>query len=253
MCHAPIVIPAIAGDRGGDCAASTAAMREAARIVVDSRPERIVVLSPHTPRSRAHPDRWGLVRGDRLQGSFVRFRAPGLTIDLPNADQALQDVLADVPLVDVPGHMLVQDHGALVPLWFLVEAGWSGPTAVLGVPWENRDADVIGRRLGQASGWAVVASGDMSHRLKPGAPAGFDPRAQAFDDGFVTALRDNQPVRAVSPDPALRERAAEDVIDTTSVLVGARQVLDAPPPVRILSYEGPFGVGYCIAEFHAGS
>ncbi len=251
MCHAPIVIPAIAGDRASDCAASTAAMRQAAQVVVDAQPERVVVLSPHTPRSRTHPDHWGLVRGDRLQGSFVRFRAPGLTIDLPNAHEALQHVLDGVPTADVPSHALVQDHGALVPLWFLVEAGWSGPTAVLGVPWQNRHAQAIGERLAAASGWAVVASGDMSHRLKQGAPAGFDPRAQAFDDGFVDALRSNAPDQAVSPAPDLRELAAEDVIDTTSVLVAARAVSNDPPPTRVLSYEGPFGVGYCISVFHA--
>lgn len=242
MCHAPIVIPPIGGRRAPDCATTTAAMRRVAASVVGGNPELIVVLSPHTPR---HRDRWGLVRGPRIHGSFARFGHPELQIALPNADEAVDAALSDVALGDIPAQPL--DHGALVPLWFLVEAGWSGPTAVLGVPWENRDATAIGERLASQSSWGLVASGDMSHRLQPGAPAGYDPRAHEFDDGFVHALQSGDLLGAVTLGREVRERAAEDVVDTTSVVLGALgPSLDFDP---VLAYEGPFGVGYCEAVF----
>ncbi|MEZ4322914.1 MAG: class III extradiol dioxygenase subunit B-like domain-containing protein [Myxococcota bacterium] len=243
MCHAPIVIPDIAGPRAVDCATTTAAMQRTARAVVATRPSVLVVLSPHTPRDRT---RWGLVTGDRLAGSFARFGHPGVALSLPNAHEAVREALGDVPLADLSPYPL--DHGALVPLWFLVQAGWHGPTAVLGVPWSNTHGLDLGRALSARADWAVVASGDMSHRLLPGAPAGFDPEASRFDEGFVQSLRAGRLEDAVRPDADLRERAAEDVVDTTEVLLGALgPVLDFDP---VLAYEGPFGVGYCEAVLH---
>ena len=35
---------------------------------------------------------------------------------------------------------------------------------------------------------AVVASGDLSHRLKPNAPAGYNPAAHLFDEQVVESL-----------------------------------------------------------------
>ncbi|MCB9670867.1 MAG: hypothetical protein H6736_04720 [Alphaproteobacteria bacterium] len=242
MCHAPIVIPAIGRARAADCATTTAAMRRVARAVVDTGPEVLVVLSPHTPRDR---HRWGLVDGEQLEGTFARFGCPEVGLALPNAAPAVRDALGDLPLAPVAAQPL--DHGALVPLWFLVEAGWSGPTAVLGVPWNNRDAGAIGERLRSRVPWGLVASGDMSHRLQPGAPAGFDPRAHTFDEGFVRSLREGDLLGAVSVARELRERAAEDVVDTTEVLLGA--LGPTVPNDPVLAYEGPFGVGYCEALF----
>jgi len=243
MCHAPIVIPAIAGRRAADCARTTAAMGQAAAAVVDSAPERVVVLSPHSPR---HRSRWGLYAGDSLGGSFGPFGHPEVGMRFSNGAEAVQEALDGLPLASIPAQPL--DHGALVPLWFLAQAGWAGPVAVLGVPWTNTDAEAIGAALA-AHPWAVVASGDMSHRLIPGAPAGYDPDAPRFDAGFVAALRAGDLQAATSPDPALRDRAAEDVVDTTRVLLGA---LGSPLGFDpVLAYEGPFGVGYCEAIFHS--
>jgi aromatic ring-opening dioxygenase LigB subunit len=243
MCHAPIVIPAIGGRRASACAATTRAMARAAAHVVASEPPWIALLSPHTPR---HRSRWGLVQGTTIGGSFAPFGHPELALSVPNGADHAAGALQGIPLATVPSQQL--DHGALVPLWFLAQAGWSGPTAVLAVPWNPTDTSRIGQALG-ASDAAVVASGDMSHRLIPGAPAGHHPRAQAFDDAFVAALRRGALGDAVRPDPVLRELAAEDVVDTTAVLHGA---LGDQVPVEVLSYEGPFGVGYCEAIFPGG-
>jgi len=245
MCHAPIVIPAIGGNRASLCARTTAAMALAAAHIVEAAPPWVIVLSPHTPR---HRQRWGLVQGDEVGGSFSRFGHPELAVRFPNAADQAREALADVSLAEVPAQPL--DHGALVPMWFLAQAGWSGPTAVLGVPWENTDAQAIGEALARSRA-AVVASGDMSHRLTPGAPAGHHPRARAFDQQFVDALRRGALDDAIRPDAELRELAAEDVVDTTAVLRGA--LGPSLPSDPVLAYEGPFGVGYCEAVFSVGA
>ncbi len=241
MCHAPIVVPAIGGARGSGCVSTTQAMVRAAEHIVASDPPWVVVLSPHTPRHRTH---WAVMQGITVGGSFAPFGHGELALELPNGAPRLVAALEGVPLAGVAQQPL--DHGALVPLWFLVKAGWSGPTAVLGVPWENTDAESIGQALARTDA-AVVASGDMSHRLIPGAPAGHHPRAKDFDHAFVDALRAGDLERAIHPDPTLRELAAEDVVDTTAVLRGA---LGPRVDVDVLAYEGPFGVGYPVAWIH---
>jgi aromatic ring-opening dioxygenase LigB subunit len=85
----------------------------------------------------------------------------------------------------------------------------------------------------------------MSHRLQPGAPAGYDPKAKDFDRCFVEKISDGAYEDAVRPDEALRDLAAEDVVDTTEIALSAVGFDDTG--AQFLSYEGPFGVGYLNA------
>jgi AmmeMemoRadiSam system protein A len=131
----------------------------------------------------------------------------------------------------------------MVPLAFLWEACWRGPTAILALPWEPEGAHAMGQALAALPGrTAVIASGDMSHRLKPGAPSGYHPRAAEFDRAFVNSLISNDWSTALQAES--RELAAEDVIESTAVAMGA---VPGPLNAEVLSYEGPWGVGYAEA------
>ena len=236
MCHAPIVLPAVAGPEAPRCAATTRAMREVALRVVRSRPDRLVLVSPHSPRLPASFAAWG----GRHRGDLADFRVPQVRIDLPDAPEVAEAL--GLPLLAERGDWL--DHGAVVPLAFLWEAGWRGPTAILALPGRGaRDAVALGRALAGLPGrTAVIASGDMSHRLKPGAPAGCDPHAREFDRAFVAALEADDWAAALRAEP--RERAAEDVVDSTQVAMAAA---GDPDNAEVLCYEGPWGVGYTEA------
>lgn len=249
MCHAPIVIPAIGGPRASECAKTTRAMREIAQRLVQWHPDVLVCLSPHTPRLR---EAFGLVPGG-VSGSFARFGAPEVRVDLPGDLQAARALLAAAPrgLVEAiePEEL---DHGAAVPLWFAADAGWRGPTLLLAMPWrhdhdENRALGVALEEAARADGrrWAVLASGDMSHSLKPGAPSGYHPDGARFDASFTELLERGDLDQGLLALDRIRTHAAEDVVDTVEVAVAA---LGFPSRREVLSYEGPFGVGYCIAE-----
>jgi len=235
MCHAPIVVPAVGGVRGRAGWRTTRAMAEVGERAARCGADRVIVVSPHTPR---HRGRWAARRG-RVVGDLGRFGARGAGVDLPG------DEIADRLGLAV-AHDEGVDHGALVPLWFLADAGWAGPTTVIALPGGDVDAVAFGARLAELPGrTCLIASGDMSHRLIPGAPSGFDARAQAFDDAFVAALRADDWAAARAAEP--RELAAEDVIDSFGVAVGA---VGAPTHAEVLHYEGPWGVGYCEALLH---
>lgn len=253
MCHAPIVIPPIGGTRAGECTASTQAMREAARAVVESGAETVALLSPHLPR---HRQAFGVVASERIRGDFANFGQPEITCAFRGdaaAGAAITRAALRAGLEIEPVETRSLDHGATVPLWFLQEAGFKGRLAVFGFPWYTDGA--ANRRFGAAlreamegleRRWALVASGDMSHALKPGAPSGFHPRAQEFDRAVVERIAQGM-IGAISTLPIeLRDLAAEDVVDSLEVVAGV--LGEEMPETRGLSYEGPFGVGYLIAE-----
>jgi aromatic ring-opening dioxygenase LigB subunit len=249
MPHAPIVIPGVAGPARARVRATTEACRTAARRLLAHSPRTLVVVSPHSPR---HPTAFGLWSGDQLRGDLAAFGAP-TAIDLPNdavTAEAIEREAARVGVATwaIPPRPL--DHGALVPLWFLIEAGWWGPTCVASLPFAapSRSLAAFGRAIhGAISGRpsALVASGDMSHRLQPGAPAGYDPHAQEFDRWLRQLVAVGRLESVAAIDANLRELAAEDVAD--SVLVAAGAIGSERHGCRVLSYEHPFGVGYLVA------
>jgi AmmeMemoRadiSam system protein A len=93
---------------------------------------------------------------------------------------------------------------------------------------------------------AFVASGDLSHRLKPEAPAGYNPAAQAFDDQVVDAVRHNSPELIIGIDQDLRRIAGECGFRSMLVVLGATR--DLPNASEVIHYEAPFGVGYLVAQ-----
>ena len=253
MPHAPILVPEVGGERGGAAAAvaSRRAMRRAADCILSHCPEKLVLISPHSPRQ---PQAFGLWVDDPLEGTFAQFNAPHVSVSLPLARMLAKSITAEAEIRNlemwkIQGRAL--DHGALVPLWFLAEAGWTGPTVILSL----RDSEVcgaaiLGEVISAAAGAlsariAIVASGDMSHRLTPGAPCGFHPQAHEFDEEFIRLVRsgDYRKIACISPD--LREVAAEDAVDTTLIAASAAKWKTAGH--QVINYEGPFGVGYGVA------
>jgi AmmeMemoRadiSam system protein A len=104
----------------------------------------------------------------------------------------------------------------------------------------KRAVDRVGRRV------AFIASGDLSHRLKPQAPAGYNPDAHVFDEQVVDALRSNAPQKITEIDHNLRRLAGECGYRSMLVAIGASS--DLPSSCEVLSYEAPFGVGYLVAQ-----
>lgn len=257
MCHAPIVIPDVAGHRARQCAETTRAMSDIASRICAHGPDVVVLVSPHAPR---HTTRWGICTQSPLTGNFGRFGADHIGVTVPGAPLAaarVTPIARDLRLTtrEIAGDNL--DHGALVPLYFLRQAGWDGPTLLIALPQsgtktEERMGQAIARAAEQAGErWVILASGDMSHRLNPNAPAGYHPLAKEFDRTFKARIDAGDLRGACSIEAGLREIAAEDVIDSVAVAAGA--VGYRSQGYRSYAYEGPFGVGYLEAVLHEES
>lgn len=249
MPHAPILVPDVGRGREQEAAATVEAMRRAAERVLSGGPELVVIISPHAPR---HRGAFGVSGGARLRGDFGQFGAENAALETAVAEGFVRRLRERSREAEVRVEEVVfpqgLDHGTLVPLWFLQEAGWKGPAAVISLPSEeDAPVAVLAAPLREAASGAhvaIVASGDMSHRLKPGAPAGFHPRAAEFDRTFLDLLC-SRPGAIQEIDPTLRELAAEDVVASTELALAA---VGGEDPCEVFSYEGPWGVGYAVAD-----
>jgi MEMO1 family protein len=90
----------------------------------------------------------------------------------------------------------------------------------------------------------IIASGDLSHKLKDSGPYRFDARGPKFDEWIVDAFENNDLVKVVTADEALCEGAGECGKKSLDIMIGALDGLEITS--KVLSYEGPFGVGYGV-------
>jgi len=251
MPHAPVLVPGVGHESLTPAAATVVGMKLAATRLNTTQPQAVVVISPHSPR---RPGAFGVWTSSHLRGNFGQFGAPLVALDFSNdlalvAELQRQALLAGLQVWQIPPQPL--DHGALVPLWYLADAGWHGPTVVLSLNYpDEAGLAEFGRAVAGAAAQlgrhvAVVASGDMSHRLTPNAPAGYEPRARDFDRQFIACLRRGAYRDLQQLDPQLRQAAGEDALD--SALVAVAMVGWNATGHEVLSYEGPFGVGYGVA------
>jgi MEMO1 family protein len=137
----------------------------------------------------------------------------------------------------------------LVPLSFLrpqkiVSLSVVGPYS------EHRTLGQLVRRCAEELGKETLflASGDLSHALIHGAPAPYDPRGKLFDDEIVSLLGVGDFPALTRIEPVLLAGAAECGL-RSFVALGGFLGDDATVDPEILSYEGPFGVGYLVARF----
>jgi len=234
---------------------SVAAMEEFAHRVIESGAETVVVISPHAPLEE---NEFVAYAGPTLTGDFARFRAPQTSFTVQVDDELLTRIIHDSEKETFRISLLAEsvlDHGTAVPLYFLNKHGWRGRVVAFGYSFlSNEDhlrfgtqikqaIDAIGRRV------AVIASGDLSHRLRPNAPAGYNTNAHLFDEEIVSAIDSNDLLKIELVDRSLRKLAGECGYRSMLVAIGAIKELN--PKCELISYEAPFGVGYMVAQLLA--
>jgi MEMO1 family protein len=246
--HPPLLIPEVGGPSLAKVATTVAAMRRLATQV--GEPETAVVISPH---SDGYGDAHVVRTAPRLSGDFGRFRCPEAAFrydnDVPFAELLLALSGDYRKLRLVPDDSEVLDWGVLVPLSFLNVRQIVSLSIVTSYD-EHHTLGQLVRRCAEELGrdTLFVASGDLSHALNHQAPAPYDPRGKLFDDEVVRLLEVGDFAALGRIDRILLEGAAECGLRSLMALGGFLGD-DAQVDPEILSYEGPFGVGYMVARF----
>jgi aromatic ring-opening dioxygenase LigB subunit len=257
--HPPLLIPAIGGRERETVRATYSAMEELGRRLKELAPEVLVMISPHTPMFR---DSFTVKTTPAMVGDFASFGQPQVRISKMNdvelasemlkASQAesLSLVSTDAASARWHTHGEELDHGLLVPLYYLdrfIETQIVS-LSISGLNYSSHHRlGYIARKACEKLGRRAffVASGDLSHRLIKGAPAGYSPRGAEFDR-LIVEIAERGDFRALNDIPDdLIDEAGECGFRSLHTMWGALE--DGPLDSSVLSYEGPFGVGYLVS------
>lgn len=263
--HPPIIIPEVGGVSLAEAEPTVRAMTALRTRAAELAPDTIVLLSPHSALARSQ---MGVSLGAAYRGSLAYFRAPEVRVEV-SADEELAAAILEgaqrhgVPVVRTasPGEIVELDWGALVPLVYLLgDLPGSCRLVLLSFSYLSLEEHVrFGRAVGEVLIAAdrrvlYVASGDMSHRLIPEAQAGYDPRGREFDQAVADAFSADDWEGLLSIDPGVVSAAGECGYRSLAVLSGVVAEIQADggrTRNRLLSYEGPWGVGYLVGEVEA--
>lgn len=264
--HPPIIVPGIGGEteRKIQANATVEAMQKAAREIRKDRPSTIILSTPHAPCFR---DYIYISDTEDLEGDFAGFGSPDIKLKFKNNMSLLSAITEKAELAGLyAGGLSSQqkkrysitdklDHGALVPLYFIAQQLEGFRLVCIStpfLPFEElyRFGNCIQEAVGESEEDVVyIASGDLSHRLTPDAPAGFSPKGREYDESLVEKIKNCDVEALLATDESLLEKAGECGTRSIVMMFGALHDRELHP--EVYSYEGPFGVGYMIAKVNA--
>ncbi|MDD4797989.1 MAG: AmmeMemoRadiSam system protein A [Clostridia bacterium] len=253
--HPPVILAEVGQGQEKQIQKTIDAYRSVMHKIAVLSPDTVVITSPH---SILYADYFHISPGAEATGSLRRFGAPEVKIKA-DYDQIFVNKLSETALAaGIPAGTQGErdkalDHGTIIPLYYLnevyanyrlVRVGLSGLSPLehycLG-KCISSTAAALGRRT------VVIASGDLSHKLKADGPYGLAPEGLQFDEQVTKALSKGDFLSLLSIEPKLAEAAGECGLGSLRIMAGAldKKAVDG----KLLSYEGPFGVGYAVAAF----
>lgn len=257
--HPPIILPEVGKGEEKKIQKTIDAYREAVHRIAVLQPETIIVISPH---SVMYADYFHISPGSHAQGNMERFHAPGCRLEGQYDTEFVQALVKKAGITGIPAGTLGErdsrlDHGTLIPLWFLnqeytdyqfVRIGLSGLPLITHYQLGQCIAEAA-EELNRKT--AIIASGDLSHKLTREGPYGFAPEGPRFDQEVTSAMAEGNFLKFLTFDETFCDNAAVCGLPSFTMMAGAldgKQIAS-----ELLSYEGPFGVGYAVAVFSPGS
>jgi len=251
--HPPIIVREVGRGRESEVQRTIDALEQLAADAAASRPDTVLLMATHGP---LNPGAFVLLTAPEAEGNFARWGAPGVSMRFntdPDLIGAIRDEAeqAELPLDAAARWNDGLDWSVTVPMYYLRCGIGDAPLTPMNVSFlsarrhfqfgqvARRAIDRAGRRA------IIVASADLSHRLSEDGPYGFDPAGPELDRRIQEAVATWDAEALLTMDEAFRERAGDDAVASISFLMGALDGLRVRP--RVLSYEGPFGVGYMVA------
>ncbi|MBN2260261.1 MAG: AmmeMemoRadiSam system protein A [Clostridiales bacterium] len=261
--HPPLIINEIGKGDEKKVLSTVEGMKDVSNRISQLSPHTIVIISPHGP---LFSDGIAVLYEKELTGNFNKFGEYTLEFNKKN-DLELVDELTKImtkkyklsgALIDKEtaeyfgtSHML--DHGTLVPMYFIDQKyPLYKIVAITYGLLSYQDLYKVGIALKEAienldRRAVIIASGDLSHRLKDSGPYDYNPVGKLFDEKIIDLLVRKKNEKIISMDPEFCEEAGECGKRSIDILLGALDGSDYE--TDMISYEGPFGVGYGIVAF----
>ncbi|MBW6440937.1 AmmeMemoRadiSam system protein B [Patescibacteria group bacterium] len=255
--HPPILIPSIGKDYLREVISTTQALNELGHKIKELEISTIVIISPHAP---VQMDAMSINGGEIMKGDFSLF-GNSTSMEIENNIDLVGNIkkIAEAKNIstEIIGDDISLDHGSMVPLYFLRKH--NPKIKVVSIAFSYLDFEKhfeFGEAISEAIGTinenvALVASGDLSHRLLFEAPSGYSPKGKEFDKFLIKHLENNEVSEIINFNSELVEEAGECGLRSIIILLGALSSLVYK--FKKMSYECPFGVGYLVGEFEVGN
>jgi len=255
--HPPIIIPAVGKHETNLAFLTVNAMKKLANIFNEAEVDTLIIISPH---SLIYSDRFNICGMEKLFGTFGQFDAPEVMLEArgnldlaTRIEEAAEKENLRTLIYDNNSEFFELDHGTMVPLYYLKNNAESS-FRVLNIAYSNlsrADHFTFGQVLQDAienspERIGIIASGDLSHRLMRGNETEIE-AGKNFDNALVDDIKNNKLEDIVYYEDSFIEAAGECGYRSILVLLGALDRKNVVP--EVLSYEGPFGVGYLVANF----
>lgn len=267
--HPPLIIPTVGRGEEKGIQATINSYKEIARRICALQPEVIVVSSPHAPLYR---DGFHVTTDNILEGSMKAFMAPKTRVSVDVDTSLASEIIANVHMngiATVPSTWRDRDmdHATFIPLYFVQHAYEEAHkkadfkvvrVGLSGLPFETHK--VFGQEIARSievenKRCVFIASGDLSHKLKSDGPYGFASEGPQLDEQLCEIFKTSALDKLFSFSEDFCERAAECGVRSFQIMAGALEELSSSHDStrtyssELLSYEGPFGVGYAVAAF----
>lgn len=253
--HPPLIIPEVGKGEEKKIQKTIDAYQKAAEMIGRLQPETIVLLSPH---QTMYADYFHISPGSGAKGDFGQFRAGQVSMKVTYDTEFVRVLCEAAQEAGIEAGTLGErekklDHGTMVPLYF-VNQFWTGYHLVRiglsGLPLTahyrlgqciKETAKTLGRNT------VVIASGDLSHRLKEDGPYGYQKEGPAYDERIMDVMGRGVFGELLEFSEDFCEKAAECGHRSFTIMAGAFDQTGVE--TEQLSYEGPFGVGYGVCTY----
>ncbi|MDE5823569.1 MAG: AmmeMemoRadiSam system protein A [Lachnospiraceae bacterium] len=253
--HPPIIVPDIGRGEEKKIQKTIDAYQTAARKIGSLKPKTIVLLSPHQV---LYSDYFHISPGKGASGDFAQFRAPQVQMEIQYDTEFVEQICKLADAADFPagteGERDKQlDHGTMVPLYFvnqyvndyqLVRIGLSGLPLKMHYQlgqYIQKAAKLLNRTT------VLIASGDLSHRLKEDGPYGYQEEGPEYDSRIMDVMGKAAFGELFQFSEKFCEKAGECGHRSFTIMAGALDQLKVE--AKALSYEGVFGVGYGVCSY----
>lgn len=254
--HPPLIIPEIGRGEEKKIQNTIDAYHNIAKRIAEIKPDTIIVTTPH---SIMYSDYIHISPGKGSKGNFKEFGEGDVSFVTEYDVELVSEISKEAEDQGIPAGSLGEkskslDHGIMVPLYFvnkyyndykLVRISISGLSYL--------DHYKFGKCIGKVSKKSdktivFIGSGDLSHMLKDQGPYGYREEGPVFDREVTKAMKTGNFLEFLKFDEDFCEAAAECGLRSFIIMAGALDGKEVDS--ELLSYEGPFGVGYAVAAFN---
>lgn len=250
--HSPILIPSVGKENCERLKNTRAAFKKLEEDLYASKAETIIIFSPH---GLIQSNSFSMNLSPEFIGNFEEFgdfsTKFNLKGDIGLAYRIREKLETKVPLQLVSETKL--DYGSAIPLYLLT----ANLPQIKIIPFYYSGLDLASHYgfgqilrqeiLASKERVAVIASGDLSHRLSKDAPAGYSAKGKKFDNKIIESLEKFKIKNILGLEHEFIRDACECGLKAIVMLLGILEPIKCAP--QKLSYESPFGVGYLVMNF----